>query len=220
MVVMLAPDASVEQVNLIAPDGRKFASTEVVSGETRVEFALGTSYAPGTFRVTSDSGAETSIEIRPELEILEVGVGANHMERMPDGLGTMQEEEAYVFVENSGNGPVALRDLMFRGDVPNPSPELRESDSRSGIFDLERDSGEVEQVTLLGRSSITLFSTTIPFSFEGEGRDCKPTPYSGDFTVSLAPSVAGIELESQFEIRYSGASKYDGCSVTAEGAEE
>lgn len=216
VVITLTSSSEVDRVSLINPDGNRVGSTEIVDGETRITFELGTSYTPGTFDVVAEPDWETSIEIRPEVDIQEIGIGANHMERMPEGLGSMRAEEAYVHVKNNGNGPVELRDLMFDGDVPNPTVDLRKSDTRSGIFDSEDGDGETLSVTLIGGNVLTLFSTTAPFSFEGNGRDCKVTPYSGTFTTSLASSVHEEVIRFEFGIQYSGSTEYDGCSMTVE----
>ncbi|WP_255197740.1 hypothetical protein [Halorarius litoreus] len=217
VVVSLAPENQAERVNLIDPKGERVGSSKVVSGETRLEFDLGMTYTPGEFDVVAEPTGETSIEIQPDVEIQEVGVGANHLDRIPDALGSMKEEEALVVVENKGNGPVSIRDLIFSGDVPNPTDSIRDSENRSGIFDTQDEKGEASDITLFGGDQETLFSTTIPFSFEGSGRDCEPTPYSAEFTTSLATSIDGKSVESEFKIRYSGAQEYDGCSVTVEG---
>lgn len=220
VVVTLVSDSKVERVNLIDPDGERVGSSKVVSGETRLQFDLGMSYTPGTFDVVAEPEGETSIKIQPNIEIQEVGVGANHMDQMPDELGSMKEEEALVVVKNLGNGPDNIQSLIFSGDVPNPSGNLRDSENRSGIFDTRDEKGEAPKITLLGGDQETLFSTTVPFSFEGNGRDCEPTPYSGKFTTSLATSINEDPVKSRFNIRYTGAEAYDNCSVTVEGSAE
>lgn len=212
VVVTLAADSDVDRVNLIDPDGSRVGSSEVGSGETRLQFDLGTSYTPGTFDIVAESGGETSIDIRPEIRIQEVGVGVNHLDRMPDSLGNTQEQEALVVVKNLGNGPVGILALAFSGDVPNPSEEVQPG-SKSGIFDAEEGKGERNEVSLSGGNKVTLYSSTLPFSLAAEGESCESMPTTGTAETQLYTSVSEQPHVARFNIRYTKTDSSDECRM-------
>jgi len=220
VVVTLSSESGIERVNLIDPTGERVDSSEVGSGETRLEFDLGMSYTPGTFDIVGEPKGEISLDIRPDVEIQEVGVGANHMDRMPDSLENTQSQEALVVVENLGNGPSNLLALIFDGDVPNPTENVQPDGSKSGIFDEEEGQGEREQVPLLGKESVTIFSSTLPFSFDAEGEECDSMPDEGELNVRTYSSVKEEPHTANFGVHYSSAEGGNGCDISIEGNRE
>ena len=220
VVVILSSKNGIERVNLIDPTGERIGSSEVVNGETRLEFDLGMSYTPGTFNIVGEPEGETSLDIRPDVEIQEVGVGVNHMDRMPDDLENTQDQEALVVVENLGNGLLNLLALTFGGDVPNPTKNVQPDGSRSGIFDEKEGQGEREQVPLPGKESVTIFSSTLPFSFDAEGEECDSMPDEGEFSVRTYSSVKQEPYTTNFGIHYSSTEDGGDCDISIEDNRE
>jgi hypothetical protein len=155
---------------------------------------------------------EISLDISPDVRIYEVGIGANNLNEMPDDLGTAREVEALVRFKNNGNGPEAVERLLFLGDLPNPTTDL--DDEASGIFDEEGGSWDKDAVQLLAGEVKTVFSNTLPFSFEGEGVDCKSTKQTGTFDVVAVPRVESSEVSKTYEIEYGGSEDYNDCEMT------
>ena len=170
LVVELDADEAVDRVTVIQPDGSEFDSTLIKTGVQTVSFELGTSYAPGTYRVLAvtddESVGETSLAIQPELEIVEFGVGQNHPEKMPEELGNLAETSAYVKLANRGSGALKITQLRFEGDVPNPTPPKY---PQSGIHVTNGE--ESAEPTLVGGSKATLYSSAAPFAFSPSFRD-------------------------------------------------
>jgi hypothetical protein len=213
VVVSLVSDSGVERVNLIDPDGKRVASSEVVRGETHIELELGTDYTPGTFGITAEPQGEVSLEIRPNLKIREVGIGENHLDRMPDSLKNTKGEESLVVLENEGNGPTDVLYLAFEGDVPNPSEGVQQNQSESGIFDAETGGGERERVTLKGHQKTTIYSSTLPFSFAAGGTGCESMPSDGVTELQLGTSTDEQQIVAKYKIEYSSTESNDGCQM-------
>lgn len=211
---------SADQVNVIAPDGSAYSSTSVAQGATRVEFDIGLSYTPGEYRVVASAGdstvAETELTIAPELSITEVGVGANHPERMPDELGTTGKSEAFISVENRGQGPAVIEKLLLLGELPNPTGELEQANEEevSGIFDVESGQGEVPQYPLNPDSEATIFTNTLPFSFQGDGVDCTSEEQTGEFRVTASARIDDESATAEYTAQYSPATESDECQIS------
>lgn len=211
LVVELADDTN-GNLTVIDPDGEVFAEADRTPGETRLTFELGVDYTPGEYEVAlvkdGEQSATTSLEINPELEIVSVGIGGNHPSRMPDSLGETADVECFVELRNTGTGPTAIQKLEFNGDVPNPT-ELHSSES--GIFDDTDGQGEREHVTLNLESADTIFSSTLPFSFEGEGIDCQEERQEGECLITITGSNHPV-LEQRFGVEYPSADEYNACT--------
>ena len=213
LIVEFDEELEPEAISVVDPDGESFAETEVSPGATRVTFEVEMPYVPGEYDVLAVDGddviAETSQEIQPEMEIVEVGVGANRMEEMDDGLGYMKESEAIITVRNSGPGPEEIAQLLFLGDIPNPNDP---NEDRTGIFNPEEDREARNPYPLLGGEERTLFSSTIPFSFEGDGINCESEPQSGQLEVRVV-GEAGGETSRYYEVQYTASETYNGCDI-------
>ena len=85
LVVELARDADIEQVNLIKPNGELWGTRGVAAGAERVSFEFHGAYTPGEYDVLGVANEETvveeSLEIRPNLEIREVGLHRTHPDK-------------------------------------------------------------------------------------------------------------------------------------------
>jgi hypothetical protein len=212
-------ELSADTVNVIAPDGTAFASQSVPQGATTVTFDIGLSYAPGEYRVVASTGestiAETTLTIAPDLEILEVGVGANHLDRMPTGLGNTKSAEALVTVINRGNGPAILEKILFLGGVPNPTTDLQDADEEeaSGIFNKAEGASEVTQLVILGNQKDTLYTSRLPFSFHEDGVSCSSDEQTGKFRVVLSTRIEGASATGEYSISYTRSSESGECNV-------
>lgn len=212
LVVALTASATVDKINVIAPTGELFAEQSVATGVQKVSFDLGTSYAPGDFRVIAvhqeETVEETTVTIQPEWKITEFGLGANHPKEMPEDMPqSTVEAEAFVTVANQGNGPDALKKLLILGGVPNPTTELINSDL-SGIHEVSN------PVVVKQDETRRLYTATLPFAFSQDGNvTCQPQPQSTSFNVVLVTSVSN-RVETKYSIQYSAADTYNGCEMT------
>lgn len=211
LVVSLADGTSLTQVNVIAPDGTDYTSTDVVDGQTRLEISLGTTYEPGEYRLVGEPRGEESIIIHPDLQIREFGAGVNNPDRMPSALGTTVDKEAFVVIENRGTGPTAIQTLEFNGNIPNPTESL--SDQESGIFDSDAGPTGADAVPLGAGAQLTLFSNTLPFFFAGEEATCSSMPETGTVTVTVEHSVQADPTTANFRVTYEHGSS-DTCDIT------
>ncbi|MFC5973460.1 hypothetical protein ACFPYI_19195 [Halomarina salina] len=217
LVIELRPETTVDRLTVIDPSGAAFADRTVTTGATRVSVEIGTRYTPGEYRIHAvrddEQIATTALEIAPEIEILDVRVGANHMDEMPDSLGNSRKVEAIATVLNSGTGPAAIAGLLFGGGVPNPSErgKIQSEARRSGIYNLEA-GGDVEELVLLSGKKETLYSTTLPFSWAQTSGGCRPG--DGSITVSVLYSHGQREARWVGNVSYSeGADRYE-CKTT------
>jgi hypothetical protein len=222
LVVALDDGASVDGVNVIGPSGSVFAERRLATGATRVEVDLDTTYRPGDHRIVAvrdgESVAETTLAIEPDLEILDVGVGANNPDRMPDGMGNTAPSEAFVEVTNTGNGPATIEKILFLGGVPNPTEELEsvdESNEVSGIFDAEAGAGELDFVRISNGETLTLYSNTLPFLIQSESGDidCSSGSESAEFRV-VAVTRATDRTSRTFGVEYSPSSGDRPCAIS------
>ena len=217
LVVELSPDADVDQVNLIQPNGELFGTRDVAVGAQQVSFEIGTAYEPGEYLVVALKGEETVTEsttdIVPEIQIQDVGLYRNNPDKPWDEVyGDTETDrkkngEAFVTIENVGSGPDAVVELLFFGDVPNPIENPREG----GIYG-------AEQVVIGPGEIIDLFSSSFPFGTEtGNGMGCSPDGNSGQFTVAVETRVEGNQISKSYEVQYSGSNDMTDCAVTITG---
>ncbi|WP_277554063.1 hypothetical protein [Halobaculum limi] len=214
LVIDLREDASVEQVNVIAPDGSRIRSFDIVSGQTRVRAELGVTYAPGTYEITTESGASTSLTLEPDLVIEELGVGANNLDVMPDSLGNFEPYAATVVVRNRGTGPTGIVNLAFSGDVPNPTEDVMPYPQKSGIVDPENGVTDVEFKLIESNSSVRLFTSTVPFLFAGQEAKCSSMPSESIIRVEVSDSVTGESSTAEFDASYSAGEAT--CAISIE----
>ncbi|WP_049980170.1 hypothetical protein [Halolamina rubra] len=215
LVVELAPDTEIDQVNLIQPNGELWGTRGVAAGAEQVSFEFRAAYTPGEYDVLGLNGEETVVEeslaIRPNLEIREVGLYRNHPDRAWEEVyGESSSDsnflingEAFVTVENTGTGPETIHELTFTGDVPNPLENPR----GSGIH-------EKEQVVVVPGKTVDVFSGSFPFgSVSSEGMGCSLEGNSGEFTVTLDTGVKSSSVTQTYNVRYSGSTEIDDCEI-------
>ncbi|WP_424006951.1 hypothetical protein [Haloferax denitrificans] len=213
--VELGSRSDVEQINLIQPNGELFGTREVAAGVQQVSFEIGTAYDPGDYRVIAVHGeemvAETSVEIRPQLEIIDVGLFRNNPDKPWDAVygesetNRIQNAEACVSVHNSGTGPDAAVSLQFSGDVPNPIENPRDS----GLYDAER-------VTIPPGETRDLFSSSLPFGAHvgNDGMGCIVEKNTGEFSVLVGSRAFAKKISERFTVEYSGSDVMRDCSIT------
>lgn len=217
LVVELDSADSTVAISVIDPRGETYAETEIGVGATRETIHLGTTYLPGEYEVRAilegETAAKTTTEIQPELEIIEIGIGANYPERMPDALGHTYSVESFLSIRNIGTGPTSIRKLVFSGDVPAPS---KLGENESGIFDVESGAGQISEVAISPGQDVTIFSSTLPFSFEGSGVDCRESSWTGTFSVLLESTNIRTTKRS-YQVWYPASEEYNGCNPRIEG---
>jgi hypothetical protein len=213
LVVELSASADVDQINLVQPNGELFGTREVATGVQQVSFEVGTAYEPGEYRVIALSGEETvvesSTEIRPEIQIIDVGLFRNNPDKPWDEVyGESQTDrrkngEAFVTVMNSGSGPDAAVGLQFTGDVPNPIENPR----GSGMY-------ETEKVVIAPGETTDLFSSSFPFGTTTQaGMGCSPEGNNGKFTVIVETEVEASQASKANEIQYTGSNDMTDCKI-------
>jgi len=214
LVVELSPDADVDQINLIQPNGEIFGTRDVAAGAQQVSFEIGTTYEPGEYRVVTLKGGETvtesTTEIVPEIQIQDVGLYRNNPDKPWDEVygesptDSKKNGEAFVTVQNSGSGPDSIVEMRFTGDVPNPIEDPR----GNGIY-------EKESVVVSTGESADLFSDSFPFGSEigEEGMGCSTDGNSGQFTIILETQVAGQKVAKTYNVEYVGADEMQNCEI-------
>ncbi|WP_224338382.1 hypothetical protein [Haloprofundus halobius] len=215
LVVELSPEANVDQVNLIQPNGELFRKRDVAAGAQQVSYEIGTTYEPGEYRVVALKGEETVVEItrsiEPAIQIRDVGLYRNNPDKPWDEVygesktDSKKNGEAFVTIQNSGNGPDAVVELRFTGDVPNPVEDPR----GSGIY-------EKDSVVIPAGETVDLFSDSFPFGSEigDEGMGCSTDGNSGKFTVGLETRVIGQEVTKSYNVEYTDSDEMQNCEIT------
>ncbi|GGL44511.1 hypothetical protein GCM10009037_29870 [Halarchaeum grantii] len=225
LVVDLVSDTDIEHVNLVKPNGSLFGTRDVAQGASRVSFDVGTTYTPGEYELVAVTGDQTvgttTRTLRPDLQIIEMGIGRNQPEKMWNGSKQEIADEAYVVVRNGGSGPVSVTQLLFLGMAPYPSGEngtgYADDPDISGIYDPQSDS-EASKVTFGPGEQKTLYSSRSPFAFvPGSGTTCTDSVQQGTFTVSLETDPDASSTSKMYDIRYSAAEKFNNCTLTIGG---
>jgi hypothetical protein len=137
---------------------------------------------------------------------------------MPEGLGELREQEAWVHVENTGTGPAAIEKLLILGGVPNPTLQLQsapETGTVSGIFNADQGRGEADSISIEAGNGLTLFTNSLPFSFQGDGVSCSEDSTSHQFTVELVANPS-TTVSREFTALYTPESESDGCAISIE----
>lgn len=214
LVVELAADTEIDQVNLIQPNGELWGTREVATGVEQVSFEFRAAYSPGEYDVVGLAGGDTvteqSLEIRPNLEIQEVGLARNHPDKPWEEVygesdtNRLINGEAFVTVANNGSGPETVTELVFTGDVPAPTEDPRSNGMQT-----------TDRSVIPAGETVDLYSSSFPFGSESpDGMGCSPDGNSGQFTVTLETVVNQGFVTQTFDVQYSGSSDMTDCEVT------
>ena len=219
LVVEFEESLDAETISVIDPNGEAFAEASVATGASRVTFDISMPYAPGEYRLVATAGDETLAEttqiIRPDIEIVDVGVGANRLDEMPESLGQTKEVEAIVQIRNTGNGPERVSGLQFLGDLPNPEKLVED---QIGIHDPKKGGRIYEPIELAGGEHRTIFSSTLPFFFSGDGIECSREPQEGEFVVEVRGQITRW-ASAEYLIEYSSGGSYNECDISIQEAQ-
>lgn len=220
LVIELGEETTVDRLTIIDPTGEAFADRALTPGAKRLTLRIGTWYRPGEYRVLAlregEQIAESVLEIAPDVEIVDVRAGANHLDEMPDSLGNTRDVEMIVDIKNSGSGPVVIRGVIFKGDVPNPTDEveIRADNARSGIHNINT-GGDLEEVVLLGQDQVTLYSSTLPLSWARRDEACWTREGIVDLSVL---NGAGIDVATRrISVEYIEGKNAESCQITLWG---
>ncbi|GGL42807.1 hypothetical protein GCM10009037_27940 [Halarchaeum grantii] len=212
----------VEHVNLVKPNGSLFGKRGVAKGASRVSFDVGTTYTPGEYTLVAVNGDQTvgttTQSLRPDLQILEMGIGRNQPAKMWDGTEHRTGVEAFVSVANRGSGPTAITKLLFMGFVPYPSGEngtsYADQTDVSGIYNPESDS-EVQDVVIPPGTQTTIYSYRAPFAFgPGANVTCTDQQQEGTFRLILETGSREGNVSQTYSIHYSASEQLHNCSIT------
>jgi len=219
LVIELGEETTVDRLTIIDPTGEAFADRALTPGATRLTLRIGTRYRPGEYRVLAlregEQIAESVLEIAPDVEIVDVRAGANHLDEMPESMGVTRDSQAIVRLRNGGTGQAIIRGLMFAGDVPNPTDvgEIRADNGRSGIYDADS-KGDAQSVSLSPGSQVTLFSTRFPFFEDSNQTNCQSS--DGTLQVTIMEGINGGEVTEDFPIRYRTSTDSEECTTAIE----
>lgn len=218
VVVTLVSNADVDQLNLIQPNGELFAQQSVAAGVQQVSFEIGTAYPPGKYGIVALQGEETvteySFDLQPEVHIRAVGLFRNHPEKPWDEVyGESQTDskkngEAFVTIQNTGNGPTAITELRFTGDIPNSIDNPR----GNRIYGNDR-------VVVPAGETVDLFSDSFPFGSKvgDDGMGCSTSGNRGQFTVILELQTNPQEVTKAYNVEYAGSDQMQNCNITIGG---
>lgn len=214
LVVEVGSESGIDQVNLIQPNGELWGTRAVAAGAERVSFEFRAAYTPGEYDVVGladeEAVGEVTLEIRPNLEIREVGLYRNHPDKPWEEVygesdtNRLINGEAFVTVENTGTGPETVTELVFSGDVPGPTENPRSNG-------MER----TDRAFIPAGQTVDLYSSSFPFGSKSpDGMGCSPEGNSGQFTVTLETVVNPDRVTQTFDVRYAGSSDMSDCEVT------
>lgn len=215
--VSLAEETAVDQITVLTPEGRTYATRDVAPGATQASVELPFTYDSGDFAVVAAAdGTElerATVELRPDIMVRELRTGqtvADPPETLP-----YAEEQLVVTVENTGSGPTATTDLRIAGGVPNPTES--ETKRASGIHDQQDGYGAADRVPLPVGETRVLWSTTSPFLFPDGGDNCPETETQRTATSTLE-FTTGPAVTSSFSVVYQPSEDGD-CTVTLGGGD-
>ncbi|SFR97231.1 hypothetical protein SAMN05216559_1814 [Halomicrobium zhouii] len=221
LVVEFDADASIDEITVIQPDGEAFASRSVTSGSSKVTIDIGTQYSPGEYTVHALDGEETTGErtltLSPDVQITDLKLGRNHPDEMYEDANVLAvQAETILTVENTGTGPNSVTQLLFEGDVPQPT---NKDTDKSWIYDTSSGvGGDVDRIVIPPGESTTIYSTSRPFTAASSNVSCSSDGEEGQFTAIVRLEI-GKTLRQQYDVEYTGQELVD-CNITVSGAEQ
>ncbi len=220
LVLEFTDEASIDQVNVIDPDGELFAERSISTGVGRETIEIGTGYQPGEYDVVAleDDTEQTtqSILIEPDVQITDLRLGRNHPDEMFEGASEREiETEAILTLENTGSGPDEVRRLIFSGDVPRPTPD---GFDESGIADTDSDINRyADTVELTAGDETTIYSQQMPFYSVDPNISCSSDTTEGEFQVILETVVQEGSPSETYTVTYTGENLIE-CDIDIEVA--
>ena len=213
LIIELETAEGIDELSIINPDGTAFSTVEATAGQTRYSVELGTTYTPGEYEINAivdeEIAATTTMALRPDIEIIDAGVGENYSNQVPDDL-PFPDTQVIVSAQNIGTGPEAITSLEVTGNVPNPT--TRESQDDSGIFDIQNGYGEVASLKIGANEGVRLFSYTQPFA--RQSNSCE----DGPLRIRLVTGVSEGVISEVYTADYQDTNQSD-CSVNIQEGE-
>ncbi len=219
LVLEFTDEASIDQVNVIDPDGELFTERSISTGVGRETIEIGTGYQPGEYTVIAlenDTEQTTqSILIEPDVQITDLRLGRNHPDEMFEGASERQiRTEAIVTLKNSGTGPDEAIALSFAGDIPGPTSDLLDE---SGIYDTESDIRRHSDAVLLPpKEEVVIYSYSSPFTSASENVSCSPETEYGEFEVIVETTLQDEPLSTTYKVLYTGENLLE-CDIEIRG---
>lgn len=220
LVLEFSDEASIDQVNVIDPNGEAFAERSVAAGAGRETIEIGTGYEPGEYDVVAleegDERTTQSVTIEPDVRITDLRLGRNHPDEMFDGASDREiETEVILTLKNAGNGPDEIRGLVFSGDVPRPTPD---DFDESGIYDTDSEvSRYADAIDLLAGEEVTVYSRQMPFYSVDPVVSCSPETTEGEFQVIFETAVQEEPPSETYVVTYTGEDLIE-CDIDVEVA--
>lgn len=214
MIVELREGHSVERLNLVAPDGSEFSSTEISAGVSTEKIRLldispGLNryehYEPGEYSLVAakkdGSVTEVSLSLKPSLRIIELSAAKG-----PSG----PEDRLQVRVENNGTGPTWVYDIAYQNLENGQTSKLGEL---YGLPEAElRIPKEAEKAIISPNESRAYVGRESPFLF-GNKAICQGTTLQGTVTVA---SPVDSEAEQSFEVELQNGARSTDPSTQSE----
>ncbi|MFT4963858.1 MAG: hypothetical protein ACI9PP_001135 [Halobacteriales archaeon] len=211
LVVTLAEDHDVDRLNLIAPDGSTFEQTTVAEGATTADLQIlyksGGSYDTGEYElvaVRGESSDTMSIELRPELSVVDVEPEVDESDQNSTG-------RLFITVENTGSGPTWVYNIGFRNAPYSNAPEVIEGDGIADTrFERPQDPQEeflqpnTEQRFLKGRG-VLIISDDDSVSCEGGSVELTvvvQTPHGDVEQPIRADLTGGYHIDDQAAVQH------------------
>lgn len=129
LVVTLAEDHDVDNLNLIAPDGSTVEQKTVTRGSTTVEmqilFKTGRTYSAGEYdliAVIGESSESMTLELRPDIQVVDLEPEFDENDGYSSG-------RLLVTLKNVGTGPTWIYNIGFKNAPYRNAPEVIEGDT-------------------------------------------------------------------------------------------
>ncbi|MCU4802727.1 hypothetical protein OB920_20405 [Halobacteria archaeon HArc-gm2] len=221
LVVEFDADASIDEITVIQPDGEAFASRSVTSGSSKETIDIGTQYSPGEYTVHALDGEETigerTLTVSPDVQITDLKLGRNYPDEMYEGANDLAiQAETVLTVENTGTGPDSVTQLLFEGDVPQPT---NKDADKSWIYDTSSEAGgDADRIVIPPGESTKIYSTSRPFTTASSNVSCSSDGEVGQFTAIVRLEI-GETLQHQYDVEYTGQVLSD-CDITVSDADQ
>lgn len=207
--IRLPSGADMSRVAVVGPDGESFATERVQPATHVVSVDLLPDYTPGEYHVAATREGtvidETTISIKPGVEIVTVGVGQNHPDKTW-GDGPRWHLGAFATIRNTGSGPETVTNLVFSG-TPQPTTEYGSEKIRVG----EKTELVSETVLSPGETKM-VYAVAYPFMPVEAG--CEDTSMR-----AIVRTGIGEDVTESYHVTMDGDSPVENCNISIEGGE-